>query len=708
MRRHTGRPRVITAALIASWLLLPALLRAVEDPPSDAAKPASEEASEPAKQPHRESIEVESRADELVGIADSATEGVVGRLDLAQRPLLRPAEVLETVPGVLVTQHSGGGKANQYFLRGFNLDHGTDFRLTVGGIPVNLPTHAHGHGYSDLSFLIPEMVSAVDYRKGPYAAEDGDFASAGSARIELVRSLPAGGIVEASGGSFDYGRLLAADSWQAGGGDLLAAVELAGDDGPWQRGDDLRRGNALLRWSRGDVVDGASVTAMAYDGSWHATDQIPAGAVAAGEIDRFGAVDPSDGGSSSRYSVAAELRRSPSSDTFDRASAYVLDYHLDLFSNFTYFLDDLDNGDQFEQRDDRTALGIAASRQRFLTVGGRDTAATVGIDARADRIDNGLYHTRQRARLATTRQDDVTQALGGAWAEARTTWTPWLRTIAALRFDGYWTDVDSNLAVNSGRSNATMLSPKLSVALGPWKKSELYLNAGYGFHSNDARGTTIRVDPTTGEATGRVDPLVRATAVDLGVRTSAVHGLQSTASLYLLDLDSELLFVGDAGITEATRPSRRVGIELANFWQPSEHVRVDVDAAWARARFRDEALEGDRIPGAIEGVLSAGVAFENVRRWSGGLRLRYFGPRPLVEDDSVRSASSTLAYVQVGYDVTPRLTLRLEAFNLLDAEVSDIDYFYTSRLRSDREATDDVHFHPAEPRSLRVVVTRRF
>lgn len=654
----------------------------------------------------RETIEVSGRADELVGIAASAGEGVVGHLDLVQRPFLRPAEILETVPGVIITQHSGGGKANQYFLRGFNLDHGTDFRITVGNVPVNMPTHGHGQGYSDLNFLIPELVASVDYRKGPYAAQDGDFSAAGSARIDLLSSL-ADGIAEVGGGNYGYGRLLLADSLQVMGGDLLGAVELAGYNGPWTRGDRLRRRNALLRWSRGDVANGVSVTAMGYDGSWNATDQIPESAVAEGALGRFDTVDPTTGGESYRYSLAAEVRRGDG-DSLTRMSAFVLDYRLDLFSNFTYFLDDEENGDQFEQRDARTAAGAIVAHERLLRWRGRTVAASFGADLRADRIDNGLYHTKARTVLETRRQDDVDQLVGGPWAEARVTWTPWLRTTAGLRADGYWTDVTSNVAENSGSETAAMLSPKLAVVLGPWRNTELYFNAGYGFHSNDARGTTIRVDPTTGEPVGRVDPLVRATAVDLGLRTIPAHGLQSTLSVFALDLDSELLFVGDAGITEANRPSRRVGIELANFWQPTDHVRFDLDAAYTRARFRDTAPEGDRIPGAIEGVVSAGVTIDDVGRWSGALRLRYFGPRPLIEDDSVRSASSTLLYAQAGYAITPKLQARVEIYNLLDEKASDIDYFYTSRLRPGDEPRDDVHFHPAEPRTVRLMIARRF
>src|ERR1044072_7168612 len=654
----------------------------------------------------RETIEVSGRADELVGIAASAGEGGVGDPGLLQRPFLRPAEILETVPGVIITQHSGGGKANQYFLRGFNLDHGTDFRITVGNVPVNMPTHGHGQGYSDLNFLIPELVASVDYRKGPYAAQDGDFSAAGSARIDLLSSL-ADGIAEVGGGNYGYGRLLLADSLQVMGGDLLGAVELAGYNGPWTRGDRLRRRNALLRWSRGDVAHGVSVTGMGYDGSWNATDQIPESAVAEGALGRFDTVDPTTGGESYRYSLAAEVRRGDG-DSLTRMSAFVLDYRLDLFSNFTYFLDDEENGDPFQQRDARTPAGAIVAHERLLRWRGRTVAASFGADLRADRIDNGLYHTKARTVLETRRQDDVDQPVGGPWAEARVTWTPWLRTTAGLRADGYWNDVTGNVAANAVSETAAMLAPKLAVVLGPWRNTELYFNAGYGFHSNDARGTTIRVDPTTGEPVGRVDPLVRATAVDLGLRTIPAHGLQSPLSVFALDLDSELLFVGDAGITEANRPSRRVGIELANFWQPTDHVRFDLDAAYTRARFRDTAPEGDRIPGAIEGVVSAGATIDDLGRRQGALARRDCGPRPLIEADSVRAASSTLLYAQAGYAITPKLQARVEIYNLLDEKASDIDYFYTSRLRPGDEPRDDVHFQPAEPRTVRLMIARRF
>lgn len=656
-----------------------------------------------------EAIEVTGRESDLLGVSDSATEGVTGREDLARRPILRPGELLETVPGVIITQHSGSGKANQYFLRGFNLDHGTDFRVSVDGIPVNMPSHGHGQGYSDLNFLIPELVERVHFKKGSYYADQGDFSAAGAAEMEYVTALPQG-IVQASPGSFGFRRLLAADSVQAGGGTLLGAVEGQESDGPWDRPDESRKLNGLVRYHQGDAFQGFTLTAMGYDGRWSATDQIPKRAVAQGLISRFGSLDPSNGGSSHRYSLSAELRRG-GERSLTRVQAYALRYDLSLFSNFTYFLDDPASGDQFEQVDDRSVVGFQAERQWAVDWQGRATELSLGLQARGDDIANGLFHTRERTRLSTTREDDVCQIGAGPYAQARVRWTSWLRTVAGLRADWYHADVESSLEANSGSEDDLLLSPKLSFLLGPWRETEVYANFGYGFHSNDARGATIRVDPRTGEAVGRVDPLVRARSADLGVRTEVVPSLQLALSAFSLELDSELIFIGDAGGTEASRPSRRTGLELQSFWRPRPWLTVDADAAFSRGRFENEDPAGDRIPGSIESALAAGVSVEDLpglRNVFGGVRLRYFGPRPLIEDGSVESEPSTLVNGRIGYAFANGLRVAVDGFNLLDEAASDIEYFYESRLPGEAEAVEDIHFHPAEPRSVRLVVEWRY
>ena len=646
-------------------------------------------------------VDVQGRADDLLGLADSATEGNTGSEDLARRPISRPGELLETVPGVIITQHSGTGKANQYFLRGFNLDHGTDFRVNVEGMQINMPSHGHGQGYIDLNFLIPELVDSVAYRKGSYNAEDGDFSAAGAADIELMNELPQG-IVHLTAGSFGYGRLLVADSKAVGKGHLLAAIEGFQSDGPWKLPEDTRKLNGMLRLSQGDATRGYSITAMGYDSRWRSTDQIPTRAVTSGQISRFGFIDSSDGGDSERESLSFTFRRGDES-SLEHLHIYAISYKLRLFSNFTFFIDDPVHGDQFEQNDRRSAAGVELHKRWNLTLGGRDTEIQGGFQARGDRIENGLFSTVRRRRLSTTRTDTIRELSLSPFLQARVRWKPWLRTVTGLRADSVAVSVDSDLAANSDDRQASQLSPKFGVTIGPWKSAELSFNYGIGFHSNDARGATIRIDPKSGDPATRVPLLVRAKSADLGLRFQPVSNWNSTLAFFRLDFDSELVFVGDAGGTEAGRPSRRTGVELANFWQPLPWLAIDADITFAKGRFTDFDPAGDRIPGAIDRTIAAGVAFHDLGKLSGALRLRHFGPRDLIEDGSVRSNSSTLLNAELGWQLHPRLRLEGEVFNLLDQEASDIDYFYTSRLPGEpEEGVDDVHFHPVEPRGFRL------
>jgi hypothetical protein len=651
-------------------------------------------------------IQVIDRASDMVGVADSASEGVTGRKELEERPIARPGELLETVPGVIITQHSGSGKANQYFLRGFNLDHGTDFRITVDDIPVNMPSHGHGQGYSDLNFLIPELVDTVRYKKGTYYADEGDFSAAGAAEFSYVNSL-AKGILDLTPGDFGYERLLAAQSTKWGDGDLLGAFELGRNNGPWVHPDDYRKLNGVLRWNRGDAGNGLTITAMGYDGKWNSTDQIPERAVDDGSISRFGEIDPSDGGSTYRYSLAADWRRGTDT-SLTRASGYVLRYGLNLFSDFTYFLDDPVHGDQFEQIDDRTVTGFQLQHQWGASWGSREVETEVGLQVRNDSIDNGLFHTEDRQLLSITRRDQIEQVSGGPYVQARVRWTPWLRTVTGLRADEYYADVKSNIDANSGTRQAAILSPKLAVTLGPWSDTEVYLDYGYGFHSNDARGATIHVDPKTFEPVDQVTPLVRAKSADIGIRTSAIPNFQTSVTVFRLDLDSELVFSGDAGATEASRPSRREGVELQNFYHPRPWLTLDADYAYSKARFSDFDPVGDHIPGSIESALSAGITFDGHGPWFGSLRERYFGPRPLIEDDSVRSKASNLLNLRIGHRFPNGLSLAAEVFNLLNDPVSDIDYYYESQLRGEPAPVNDIHFHPAEKRSVRLALEWRY
>jgi outer membrane receptor protein involved in Fe transport len=366
------------------------------------------------------------------------------------------------------------------------------------------------------------------------------------------------------------------------------------------------------------------------------------------------------------------------------------------------------NGDQFEQSDRRKIYGGNVEHVRLGKFGATDTEHAFGLEARHDRIATvGLYHTIARERIGTTREDAVRQTSLSAWYSNTTQWNRWLRTIAGARFDDYRFDVASDLPDNSGKASGRIASPKLSFIAGPFGATEFFLNLGGGFHSNDARGSTIRVDPSTGEPAPRVDPLVRAKGGELGMHTQVTPAWETSLALWRLDLASELLFVGDAGTTEASRPSRRTGIEWAHYWRPAAGLIVDVDLAWSRAKFSDDDPAGNRIPGAIERTASAGVSYVS-GPWSAGFRLRYLGPRPLVEDDSVRSPSSLLANLKAGYRFSKTFKSTIEVLNLFDRKASDIDYFYESRLANEPGPVADIHTHPAEPRTLRATLTVTF
>lgn len=670
---------------------------------------AEASASEP---PTLDTVRVSATADEQLGVAVSASAGTVSGKTWEARPLLRPAEVLEAVPGLIVSQHSGDGKANQYYLRGFNLDHGTDFATWVVGMPVNMPTHAHGQGYTDLNFLIPELIATVDYRKGPYRAEDGDFSAAGSARIDYRRSL-AQDFIQLEGGAFHYGRVLAAGSraWNdaSGAPQLLGALELGYNDGPWTVAERLSKLNGVLRLSAGNVTNGWALTAMAYQAAWHGTDQVPRRAWADGSLGRFDSLDPSTGGRAQRASVSAEWASSDALGN-SRASVYLIDNRLDLFSNFTYALDNPLRGDQFEQQDQRQVFGASASRSWFVTWDGKPVELSLGSQVRHDHIGQlGLFLSQARERYAQVRQDRVEQSALGLYGEAQVQWTDALRSVLGLRADQYRFDVHSDTALNSGRAEAFVAAPKVSLIAAPWARSELYFNYGHGFHSNDARGVTIRVNPDPRSADYRqtvepVRPLVRARGIEVGLRSELRPGLSTTFSLWRLDLASELLFVGDAGSTEASRPSRRQGVEWNAVWQPAASWSVAADLAASSARFTDANPAGARIPGAVASVAGLAINVDPGGRWFGGLRVRHFGARSLVEDNSVRSAPSTLTNLKVAYRLDRKMSLALEALNLLNRRVSDIDYYYESQLKNESAPVGDIHTHPAEPRSWRLAL----
>ena len=654
-------------------------------------------------------ITIQGHYDNSVGSSSAASQGAISAALLKSRPALRPGEVLEFVPGVIVTQHSGDGKANQYFLRGFNLDHGTDFATTVDGVPVNMPTHAHGQGYSDLNFLIPELVQRIEYRKGPYFANTGDFGSAGAADIAYVRKLDES-FVQASLGQRGYKRAVGGASAEiAPSLTLLGALELMGNDGPWAVPERLKKANAVLSLAGGTAASGWSARLLSYHAKWDSTDQIPQRLIDAGSYEgrsfgRFDSLDTTDGGDTSRTSLAAEWHADDAAGR-TRVAAYAMRYRLDLNSNFTYALERPDDGDQFKQRDRRSVYGGSASRTLSHTLAGLDARSEFGVQLRQDRIRVGLFDTIARRITGTVRDDDVRETLLGAYAQTGLQFSPWLRGVFGLRADRLSTKVDAlSLPENSGSAGASQVSPKLTLIAGPFAKTEFFFNAGRGFHSNDARGTTIRTDPKTGDPVDRVPGLVASTGFELGARTEALPGLQSSLALWTLKFGSELVYVGDAGATEASAGSKRHGVEFNNRWTPVPGFLLDADFAWTHARFDN----GDRIPNAVDRVASVAATLRDLGGWSASLQWRYLGTGALIEDNSVRSKSSLTTNLRVSRKLAANAEVTLDVFNLLDRQVDDIQYFYESQLPGEAAPVADRHVHPAEPRTVRVSLRLAF
>jgi len=651
-------------------------------------------------------VRVMGRVDELRGVASTASQGHVGSVDLRMRPLMREGELLETVPGLIVTQHSGNGKSNQMFVRGFNLDHGTDFATRLEGMPVNMSTHAHGQGYTDLNFIIPEFVDHLDYRLGNYHTSIGDFGSAGGAEFQLLRRLDRP-FFSLGAGEFGYTRAVGGTSIDMGRGSLLLGGEAKRFDGPWQVDERLRKLSGLARYVEDRGTTRLSVLGLAYRNSWDASDQIPQRAVAAGLVGRFGQVDPSLGGESSRYSLSAQWDR-VGAVSAQRVQLFGIASSLDLYSNFTYFLDSDDAGDQFNQREDRVTLGLNASHKQSTSTGDVEHVVTVGVQGRSDLIDGiGLHRTQNRQRIGTVRQDDVTQFAGGAYVEAESRWHSRVRSVVGVRGDAYSFDVRSAVPANSGQRGAGIVSPKGSLVIVPSSTSELYVSGGVGFHSNDARGTTITVDPNTGEQADRVDPLVRSRGGEVGLRVSPTRQWRSTLALWALTLDSELLFVGDGGTTEPSDGSKRSGVTLANFYRPVPQLALDADVSLARARLQGVAPDAEHVPGALERVVAAGATWTRTDdRAFAAIRLRHFGTYPLIEDNSVRARATTLVNAAAGFTVGG-VRLQLSVLNLLGSRASDIQYYYASRLPGEQAGgVEDIHFHPVEPRQLRLSLVR--
>jgi len=687
---------------------------------------------------------------QITDMNEAASAFTVTGEQVNERIFSRPGEALEIVPGLIATQHSGDGKANQWFLRGFNLDHGTDLAIFMDGMPMNMPTHAHGQGYADVNMLIPELISSIDIEKGPYFADVGDFAAAGSVHINLIDSV-AGPTAKVTLGSFDYTRSLAIDSVKLGDGNLLFAGEVGTYNGPWTLPGDLLKLNTVVRYSQGTDLNGFSLTGMAYGNHWNSTDQVPERAIP--DIGLFGYEDPYDGGNTERFSLSGQWGMTEGANAW-HVNAFLVRSDLNLWNNFTYFLENPILGDQFHQHETRTFGGVYGYYTLKSNAGGIPTENEIGVQTRIDAINLLLTNTYEREFLSLIRQDVVAEGSIGVYAQQTAHWSDWCKTVVGIRGDFFAASDDqvgpvATQALNSGKPKAFVPGPKASMILGPFEKTEFYMDIGQGFHSNDVRGVTVKVEPTI--PTERLLPgtfLVPVQGAEVGVRTKAIEGLNSAVAVFGLDASSENIFDGDAGDTQPTLlPTRRIGVEWTNDYHPVSWFDLDADFATTRARYigydgAQAALyyslagfpeaqignaPGHYVPGAATTVGSIKATIGEKTGWFAGLEYRYFGPRPLTEDGAFFSPATGLLNARLGYRFENGWTLQLDGLNITDSKSDQITYAYGSLLKTDplyyqcnglagpvppaavcQNGVMDRVFKPVEPLQLRLTLVGKF
>ena len=653
---------------------------------------------EPVEQVAPATEEVE-QAEELVVTAPkpitAASALTASAEDLKERPLNRPGDVAEIMPGLFAVQHAGGGKANQYFVRGFDADHGTDVALAIDGVPVNMVSHAHGQGYADLHYLIPETVSSVDVRKGPYEVFDGDLATAGAIDMHLLDEVEESS-VSATAGSFGTWRGLALLGANPGVSHAVSAVETYGTNGPFEHPEGLTRFNGYAKFST-TLADFArvSVAGSTYGSGWDASGQIPLRAVEDGSLSRWGTVDPTEGGQSTRRQVWGTFLAGEESNALS-ARAWYGSYALNLYSNFTFFASDPDNGDQIEQQDQRRFGGYDVAWTNTQSQGAWTFTTRIGAQGRTDTIQTWLFHDEARERLSTTVDASVQESRNGAYVREEIGFGRWARLVGGARFDAYAFQVDDALDTpadggSSGVKDASLLSPKANLVVTPTPWLDLFGNWGRGFHSNDARGVVRSEDP--------VDPLTVATGYEGGLRVKSDRWGQIALVAWGLDLDAETVWVGDEGTTELRGETHRTGLDGMVRATPLPWLHGDLDVTLASATYTSNAGNGDAVALAPTFTLAGGLGVNHPSGATGGLRVRHIGDRPATESGSLVAEGWTVFDAEAGYRWR-FLAAQLQVNNVANTEWREVQFANESRLADETEAVEDIHFTPGWPRTI--------
>jgi TonB-dependent Receptor Plug Domain len=639
-----------------------------------------------------------------IGASPSASEGSINQLDLANQPILRPGDVFEFIPGLLAEDHTGTVKANEYFLRGFFIDHGTDFSIWVDDVPYNMPNHPHLHGYLDINSVFPELIQTIDFQKGVYYADAGDLSSAGHVNTTMVDSLPYG-IFKSEFGKNDYFRELVANSAPLGQGVLLYAVSAEYFNGPWEYPENSRLFDGMLRYTMGDAQDGLRLTAWAYSGAGRINDNIPTEAIEAGAINRFGTLDPFENLHTTRDQLNLQWWHRDDAGDVTKANVYYIYYQFRIFTNTTgTAIDDssinastgqLNTGvsDEFEQYDShRSVYGTNFSQMMPSRIFGDNVQNTVGTQIRFDLDPSvGTNHTVANNLYVPLDNASIQELNAGFYYENQIKWGPKVRTVLAFREDYFHWDVcDSLIYQNSGNTQAWVPQPKGSLILGPWDKTEFYLNGGYGFHTNDARGIFNYESPDFVNGTAArfltpgqpAEPIARSRGCEIGTKTQLIPNLTTTAALWYLKLQSELVFdpFGITAAEDVRGPSDRYGIELSNTYRFERWLTFDCDWSASQAHFTTTDFNdavgpagGNDVPQAVDVLFSAGPTVRLPNGYFAVLHYKYLGPRALTSDDVIASKATNWWDLGVGYE-NQRLVCGVNIINLFNSNDHEIDF----------------------------------
>jgi len=686
-----------------------------------------------------ENITVTASRENLIGVAETASQGSITQEELDLRPSYRVGQLLESVPGLEVTVHSGEGKANQYLLRGVNLDHGIDFANFIDDMPINRPSNAHGQGYSDLNFIIPQLLGGLDYTKGPYYAEIGDFGAVGSEHLRLLDDIPIQ--MSASIGTLGDEDVAAGGTLHFDdGGRLLGAFDLAHLDGPYTHSDNFRKIDLATRYSQGTDDDGYSLTAMFFKGQGRNSTDVPLRAIQDGMIGPYGTLDPTDGNDSNRWSLSGHYGMVGDDWTL-KVNAYYIHSTQTLWNNFTHLLNDPVNGDQEEQDETRDTLGGGVAYTRSFALGDITSDTVFGLQERYDGEYVDRRHTRDRVALDYCNDGDGNYSVGdyactanlitlndaAPYVSNTTHWLSWLRTTIGVREDWSTGSDRSVLAsyVFSGSAHEFLFQPKGNIAFGPWSDTEFYVSAGKGFHSDDIRGVLGSV-PVEGTplSIGKVPLMARTYGEEFGIRNASIPDLQIQLALFRQDYGSEAIYDQDAGMDQATAPSRREGVEFSAQYHPLPWLELNTDLAATHARyFLNETtlsnfyriIGGSYIANAPAYTASFGALVDNAGRWYGGLEQRILGSQPLTNGpSSPRGRGYSETNADLGYKITDSVKAQLALFNLFNQKAYAAEFYYATDITPAEVAKygssglSDYQVHPLEPLSARLTLTVTF